>query len=139
MYNIQLPHTNYLTTLHKNLSNNNCFLETHTKMCHVTINLHLCGNRRDTEKLRTWCTHASEVQALKTLWTREAEFFSSAQREVLVELRRQCVAATEIWRATRAFVDCAACIAEFERLGAAAVARMTFDCVRLDTEFDLAR
>jgi hypothetical protein len=37
------------------------------------------------------------------------------------------------------FVDCATCVAEVERLGAAAVARMTFDCVRLDTEFDLVR
>jgi putative protein kinase ArgK-like GTPase of G3E family len=108
-------------------------------MCNVTINLHLCGNARDTEKSRTWCTHASEVQGLKSFWARESDFFSNAQQHVLAELRRQCVAATEIWRATHAFVDCAACVAEFEHLGAAAVAHMTFDCVRLDMEFDLAR
>lgn len=108
-------------------------------MCNITTNLHLCSNARDTEKLRTWCTHASEVRALKSLWTREADFFSNAQRDVLVELRRQCVEATLIWRVTHAFVGCAAFVTELERLGSVSVARMTFDCVRLDTEFHLAR
>jgi hypothetical protein len=47
-------------------------------MCNITINLHLCGSARDIEKLHTWCTHALEVQTLKIIWIREADFFSIA-------------------------------------------------------------
>jgi hypothetical protein len=107
-------------------------------MCNVALKYHLCG-LAGASRTRTICAHALELTRLEVLWSSQCDVLSNAQRDALVEMRRRCVAFTEIWRAAYLYEECEACLAEFDRLGAAEVARIRFDCVRLDLQRNFTR